>query len=441
MERQNTVQISKKQRGWHRPETLVHAHSARPQKSLTQGLFHRGWLEPAQGVANGEMAVSLLQVATQGMGHIQEHLQDMEAGLLAELRQAEAQPLPDESLKPFVHEMLAKISALAEETLFKGQGLLNGKLGLISRGKSARVLAGPPLARRTPPQAIRVEVLKRATRSVLTGSQILTDSLIRQESQIILSENDHVACYEILPNETVESLLEGLQKLVIQKGLDLEIQQDAQGHLQIQHCQYGSPFMFSGRSLKTTLVSQKPNILQFCRLGANCIGRIAGHFVQSRGHLLLCEKQVPHLEGMAVLWQKDSPGQDDLWIENRALPVTLGADAAAESWIFIDSCHPKDLACGVQNRSDFKALSDLVPTTWQSVYDALYLVQLSLLELAERRGFLEAMQHQFEQATRIALERVHLSEPVHSLAETTAPAGNSPAVNRMAKVLQKAFLS
>lgn len=435
----NTIQISKKRSSWHRPQTLVHAQS---QQSFPRGLvFHRGWLDPSQVVDNGEKAVSLLQVASKGMRHIQSCLQEIEAGLHAELRQAEKAPLPEPCLKALVTEQLAKISAVAAETSFKGQGLLNGKLGITSQGKSARILAGQPIARDSASRPILVEVLKMATRSALTGQQILTDSLIRQESEVIFSENDNVAKYEISSKETVQSLLDGLQELMIKKGLDLEVQKNVQGRLQIQHRQYGSPFIFSGRSLKTTLVSKKPNILQFCQLGDNCIGRIEGHFVKSRGHLLLCEKQIPHLEGLAVLWQGQAPGQENLFIENRSLPVPGGeAASAAESWLFIDSCHPKDLACGVQNRSDFKALSDIMPTTWQSVYDALYLVQLGLLELEDRMEILASMRSRFEQTALCALERVHQTKPGHPLAKTTVP-GHQKAVNRMAKVLEKAFLS
>lgn len=435
----DNIQLSKSQKRWNAPQTLLLSHSGLNEKAkISRGIaFHRGWLEPRQIVENGEMAVSLLQVATQGICQIQDHLCEMESKLLEELAYAEEKPVPNPNLKEEMVRILAKIETLTEETSFKEQHLLNGKLSVTGCGHFTKILGAAPLSRERRRDPLQVEVLKMATQSVLTGYEPLTDEIIRQESQIILSENDNIAKYEISSNETVASLLQGLQKLVLTQGLDLEIQRDKHGHLQIRHNQYGSSFVFSARSENTAIVSKRPNTWQFCQLGKNCVAKIDGQFVSTRGHLLFCEKPMSGVEGLTILWKGAGPGSDHLTLENRAISVTSGRmRPQRELWISIGSCAPHALANGVQNKSEFAALSQVLPNTWQTTYDTLYLVQLSRAELEEQRQMLAITQSEFEHLAMSALDASDQPKQERVLEEMTAEP-----VSQMVAMLQTAFSS
>jgi len=381
--------------------------------------FHKGWLNPSQVVENGEIAVSLLQTATQEIHNIQKRLRGIEDYLLKELSFAKSKPSPDSTLKGIVQEQIEQIHWITKETIFKERQLLNGQLGIAGKGRMSRILTGSPYSQEKLDSLIRVELLRVATHSVLTGHQQLTDELVRQETQIVLSENGNLGKYKIASNETVESLVEGLRALALQNGLDLEVRVNDEGLLEVSHRQYGSPFIFSGCSQKTRILSKRPNSFHFCHLGENCLGKVNGRFVKSRGQLLLCEAQLDGLEGVSILWENEKPGIDYLTLSHNAVAVAGGSFIRqSELWIAIRSCDPKDLAQGVNNKSGF------------------VFVQLSLAELEENLSLLATRQTQFEEMAMRALEITNFEEN-----KEPPRAIDSESIALMATMLEQAFVS
>ncbi|MBF0279253.1 MAG: hypothetical protein HQM13_15765 [SAR324 cluster bacterium] len=422
----------------HAPRALM-SHNARTEKSeKRKGLvFHKGWLNPNEVIENGEIAVSLHQTAIQEIRNIQRVLRETENCLLKELSHVNSKSCPQSDLNKTVREHLDQVRLLANETVFKERHLLNGKLSVCGKGRVTRVLSGAPASQGRLSNLVRVELLRLATHSVLTGYETLTDDLVRRESQIILSENGNMAKYTIKSGETVESLLSELQQLVTQKGLDLEIQLNDEGHLQVRHRQYGSCFVFSGRSRKTRILSKQPDSFHFCQLGENCIGKVNGHFVKSRGQLLLCGSHLQGLEGVSILWEGEELGVDYLTLSHNAVAVPGGEFARKPGlWISIRSCDPETLAQGVNNKSGFNSLAKISQKSWQSTYDSLYLVQLSLEELEECLIILEARKRHFEEMTMRALETTEF-ETIKKIPGNT----HSENIAQMALMLEEAFMS
>ncbi len=426
----------KKWTAWHSPQALLCINTKMREIEKTRGLaFHKGWLNPSQVVENGEIAVSLLQTATQEIHNIQKRLRGIEGCLLKELSFAKSKPSPDATLKDIVQEQIEQIHLIAKETIFKERQLLNGKLGIAGKGRMTRVLTGSAYSQEKLNNPVRVELLRVATHSVLTGHQQLTDELVRQETQIALSENGTLVKYKIASNETVESLIEGLRALAIQNGLDLEVRLNDEGLLEVSHRQYGSPFVFSGRSQKTRILSKRSNSFHLCQLGENCLGKVNGRFVKSRGQLLLCEVQLDGLEGLSILWENEELGIDYLTLSHNAVAVPGGHFIRPSGlWIAIRSCDPNDLAQGVNNKSGFASLADVSPESWQSTYDTLYFVQLSLVELAESLSLLATRQTQFEEMAMRALEATDFGEN-----QEPPRALDSESIALMATMLEQVF--
>ncbi|MBF0289971.1 MAG: hypothetical protein HQM14_19315 [SAR324 cluster bacterium] len=416
-----------------------------PQKSLVKenlglgaalttptGLkFHRGLLNPEQVVDNGEMAVSLLQKAVLEIRKIEGCLQTIEKEVSVKLSEGAQLLSADQKLDTVIQTQLALIRHFVKDAAFRDRNMLNGGLGVQGAGKNTKVITSPdglPGGSR-----VQVELQKMASHSVLTGHQRLSSVQIRKETQITLSENGNIVKYRISPNETVSSLIQGLQQKVIENGLDLEIGVNADGYLEVVHNQYGSSFVFSGRSQATSIVSKRPDTLQFCQLGENCAGTINGDAVKSRGQLLLCEHG--ELEGLAVLWEGEKPGTDELMISRNSIPVSGGSFLPQTNlWISIRAMMPEDLARGVKNHSGFGSLADICVQSQQAAYDSLHLIRVSMAELEECRSVLENRIFQFQEMAMSALMVTGFHDEICQSSQTV-----SESASLMAKMLEEAL--
>lgn len=368
----------------------------------SQGLeFHQGALGSQQVVTNGELAVSLLQKATQETKKIQDCLVALEDNLSNTLAN-DVNQSDFELLEHFIQMKLSYIHHLASNATFKDQNLLSGQLGIQGSGVYTKAL-GAPRDFRGPIQ-VHVEVQKPATCSYLIGHQPLTENLIRQEKQIILSENGNLLKYNISSKETVESLINGLQNQATEAGLDLEISKTDENYLLICHRQYGSVFVFSGRSMTTSLLSHQPGAVHFCTLGQNCEALVNGKPVETRGNLLLCDQIHGALRGISILWKKGTLGTDTLVVQQSPLSVPGGhfLKSGIES-IALPSCLPENLGIGICNRSGFQSLKEITANSWQEIQDALYLIRISKLELQELLTALATMETEFQEMAMAAL--------------------------------------
>ncbi len=415
----------------HRAQFLIHNNTNPGDAStVASGLqFHRGLLNPEQVVDNGELAVSVLQKTVLEIQKIENCLQMMKKTISQKLWNEPNPLFPDEKLDAIVQIQLALIRSCVKDTTFRDRKLLNGDLGVHGAGKKSRVLATPVGFPGV--EKVQVELQKMASHSILTGHQRLNKDQIQQETLITLSENGNIAKYRISPEETVSSLIEGLQQAVNENGLDLEITVNADGYLEVTHNQYGSSFVFSGRSQKTSILSKRPDTLQFCQLGENCTGQINGELVKSRGQLLLCEKG--KLTGLVILWEGEKSGMEELVISSNSIPVSGGRFLPQSNlWISIPSMMPDDFARGVKNRSGFSSLADISVQSRQTAYDALNLIRVSMAELEECRGVLENKTFQFQEMAMSALMVTSFKEEMGQSSDTI-----SENASLMAKMLEE----
>ncbi len=423
---------------WNHSYTSTVSQPAQIPNTQNMGLtFQRGYLRPEQVMDNAEMGVSLLQVAAQGIHRIQECLQAMEARLQSTAHLPEEDRVLDLGLNPFLQSQLAQIRFLTDHTTFKQRALLNGNLSLTGTGTRSRVLIASASHSLMSQAQIQVEVQQGATHSFLEGRDILTDDIIRSETQVSLHENGHRIKYRISPNETVHSLVTGLQALVQEVGMDLTVSLTNEGRLMIHHNQYGSLFVFSGLSEKTGILSQRPGHHQMCHLGHNCVALVDGLPVETRGYLLLCREDHPQWEGMAILWEGDTPGSDTITVSDQTIAVQGNELLQVTSLrLSVRSCTPSDLGRGITTRSGFCSLDEISVTTRQSLHDAWYLIRASQTELEQYLTELEALQNQFEQMALVALEA---SEFGHI--DWTPDEAISGSVTVMSQMLHSNFLA
>ncbi|MBF0349819.1 MAG: hypothetical protein HQM11_02250 [SAR324 cluster bacterium] len=369
-----------------------------------------GVIDITQLLQNYEIGVSLLQIAVENLGRIENILESMSIALDKQWEQSQDDKPPERGVHALLEFQKMCIREIASNSSFKGKSLLDGNIGLQSRNsRGFKALAGAQGEKYTRNENLDIVMTRKATHSEVIGVVPLTPDLIRQESMILIREGDVEIRYEIAVDETEQTLVRHIQDACLKQDMDLTIFLSEDHRLGIRHNQWGSMHRFTAMSQNTAIVSI-PFHWAHVHLGHDCAGLINGQPVDGNGRVLIYE---PSDNQYLILWEGE---HDQGTVEIMYMPVFIqtGLDIHDVIPVYIRSCLPQDLGCGVENHNQFSSLDSVRIDSWQSVYDARLLVAYSQVEVRNQMRILQKQKHTFQELAMMVLDGVKLEQLLHT---------------------------
>ena len=243
---------------------------------------------------------------------------------------------------------------------------------------------------------LKLTIANEPSKSMIIGDTALTDELISQEDQIIVYYQDKLVQYRIKEDERVNSLLSNLQLALDQELVSIDVSLDNNNRLCLEHKQFGSKFEFRAKSTKTASISKDIGTIKRSTTGSDIQGWLNGNQCIGNGRFLISKSsnnQIPSIIFYVVKGYEKACSECVINIEDQEQYHKI--DEIGKEFLTIPEISLKYLARGVDNKSNFKNLSEIAITNSDQVADALLMIHWAIEEL----NFLNEKWHENEKKT------------------------------------------
>ena len=333
-----------------------------------------------------ETGVSMLQTAQSGLERVVGHLQEMQE-FLEEKMQSKESSMASSVADHFIKEQVGKIRYAVEAASFQDRAILNGKRGVqgSTTGKSLYFVRGSANVLSSAEPGYPVTVTRRATPSILVGAAKVSESNLKEESQIVLMEAGQEVRYKIRDDESPESLVEHLQQELTRRGIDISVYMTEDHHLLFRHNRLGSSTGFQGMSYRTRLISTVAQSFVAATPGEDIEGNLGLEPALGEGGFLIGQRGNRRTEGLIVYFDGvlSYPGQIVGYVhvtQNGEL-MPLDPLGHRSEILSIPTIQPNFQAVGAPNSSGFWSLESIRGATARQRRDALKLILWSLSDL------------------------------------------------------------
>ena len=406
-----------------------------------------------QAIDNSETAVSLVQTTEANMAEIN--------NLLVSIRQlaihASNEGVNDEVMlaadQKEIDNALATIDRIASQAQFGQKKLLDGSRGAsgTTTGNYLEFVSAGLKTGDARENGFDVKITQAATKANVTGTTAVTDEIIRGGETLTVIENGKMATYTSNSDDTTSTMVQNLRSEVSRKGLDLDINLNDTGTIEVKHRQYGSEPSFQVSSSTAGVLSEKAGLISSSKAGLDVKGTINGESAVGKGQELTGVKGAKCVDGLKVRFYGDgkdllAPPQCEVadlvmeegaevnqgpqpleipeegasvgrvFITQNSMRFQVGANKGQTVGISVKGANTENLARGVANHSGFRNLSEIDVRNFQGAQDALSLVDEAISTITSERGELGAFQKNTLESNlsnlRIANENLISSESV-----------------------------
>ncbi len=334
-----------------------------------------------------ESGVSKIQTAAVGVEKVKGMLSEMKRFLEEEGYRSFRAQIPVSVINNFLTDRLAHVKMTSETVSFRGQALLNGKSGVKGSvsGRNLRFIRGSARVQSSGKNGYPIAVYQAPRPSILAGAARLTAEEIRRESTIALADDSHEVRYRVRSDENPDSLVNNLQRYLVDNQFDISVYCTQDNHLFFRHNQLGSANSFRGMSNHSRLISDVPGKYKEAEPGADVMGTIGTEQAFGDGGFLIGNRGNPNTDGLVVYFDGmiETPGQivGCVHVEQNGIRVPVDVSGEKVEILSIPSIQPEMLAIGVSNRSGFTSLKSIRANTVLECRDALKLIEWSMTYL------------------------------------------------------------
>ena len=403
-----------------------------------------------QAIDNSESAISLVQTTEANMAEI--------ANLLVSVRQlaihASNEAVNDEVMleadQKEISNALSTINRIANQAQFGQKRLLDGSRGAsgVTTGENLEFVGASLMSGDSREHGFEVKVTELATRASIEGTVALTDELIAAGETLTVIENGKMAQYTSNEDDTAATMMQNLKSEIARKGLNLEVNLNEGGGMEVYHKEFGSEHNFQVMSSTSGVLSAEGGEIAIAEAGKDIKGTINGESAVGMGQVLTGVEGAKCVDGLAIRYTGDAEGKlidpgcevADLEIEEQVEarpPLEIPEDGVAVGRVFVSqnsmkfqvggnkdqtvgisvtSANPENLGRGMVNKSGYKSVNDVDVRSFQGAQDALMMVDAAINEISSARGNLGAFQKNTLEANlsniRIANENLISSESV-----------------------------
>ena len=404
-----------------------------------------------QAIDNSETAVSMVQTTEANMSEI--------ANLLTSIRQlaihASNEGVNDEVMleadQKEIENALETINRIASQAQFGNKRLLDGTQGAsgTTTGDNLEFVGANLQTGDSREHGFEVKINQIATRSTLTGSTALTDEIIAAGETLTVIEQGRMATYTTNADDTAQTAVQNLRSEVARKGLDVDINLNDDGTIEVKHKDFGSAYQFQVMSSTAGVLSTNSGQIVMSEAGKDIKGTINGESAVGQGQILTGVKGAACVDGLSVRYYGEGrnldlpegctvadleaegeaePGEQQpeitedgvavgrVFVSQNSMKFQVGANRGQTVGVSIKSASPEMMARGVANQSGFSSLADINVRNFMGAQDTLKLVDASIDQVAQDRGALGAFQKNSLESNlanlRVASENLISSESI-----------------------------
>jgi len=404
----------------------------------------------SQAIANSETAVSILQTTESNMGEITGLLNGVRQLVIHALNEGANDNVALAADQREIDAALKTIEDIASNARFADKYLLDGSNGVSgsTSGKGLEFISASTATRDSRENGFEVRIKQLACRSRVIGPSALTEEMLKAGEKLLVIENGRQAFYVTKPSDTVETAVQNLRSAINQNGLDVSVELNDSGQLEIYHNQYGSKHQFQVSSSTAGVLGPEAGRIVNVANGKDIDGTINGESAIGDGRYLsgiegasctdglkirfLGDDIDPRLKPDCVIRDKvieakktDSRESDmppegisvgRVYVSQNAMKFQVGGNRFQTIGISLRDMKPTGFATGIANQSGFRSLADIDVTEFDKAQDSLMLVDVAINQIASERGKLGAFQKNSLETNlsnlRVANENLISSESV-----------------------------
>jgi len=382
-----------------------------------------------QAIDNSETAVSMIQTTDANMSEVGSLLNRMRQLAIHAANEGVNDSAALQADQAEVGNILTTIGRISNQAQFGNRKLLDGSMETTgtTTGNNLEFVNATLETGDSRENGFDVKITQLATRSEVTGSEVLTPEIIKGGETLTIIENGKLARYKTTRDDTSDTTIKNLQAECDKQGLSVDVSLDAGGRINVIHREYGSDYNFQVSSSTAGVMSKDAGGVEMANAGLDIKGTINGESTVGKGQILTGVAGAKCIDGLQVKYYGDGkegllPSQcevNDLPVEdgkeppqrltNDDLPddgvsigrvyVTqngtkfhIGGNKYQTVGLSIRSVNPEYLATDIANYSGFQNLADVDLTTFQGAQDTLLLVDAAIDQVLENRGELGAFQ-------------------------------------------------
>ncbi len=380
-----------------------------------------------QAIDNSETAVSMIQTTDANMSEVGDLLNRMRQLAIHAANEGVNDTAALQADQAELDNILQTIERVAKQAQFGNKKLLDGSMETTgtTSGKDLDFINATLETGDSREDGFEVRVTQLATKSEITGTEVLSQEVISRGETLTVIENGKMAVYTTNRDDTTDTTIKNLQAEINGQGINIDASLDASGRINLIHRDYGSDFKFQVSSSSAGILSKEAGDIDLAEVGLNIKGTINGESTTGQGQILTGIKGSKCTDGLSVRYYGD--GKEGLLpplcevndkivetekpqrLSNEELPeegiavgrvyVTqnatkfhIGGNQYQTVGLSVKNVNPESLAEGLANYSGFENLADCDLTTFQGAQDTLLLVDKAIDEVLQNRGDLGAFQ-------------------------------------------------
>ena len=454
----------------HRTLQSSHANLAKNLEKLSSGVkYNRASDGPAafmisehmrsqivglnQAIDNSETAVSMIQTTEANMAEVGNLLNSMRQLAIHASNEGTNDSAALQADQAEVENILTTIGRISDQAQFGNRKLLDGSMETTgaTTGNNLEFVNATLSTGDSRENGFDVKITQLATRSEITGTEVLTQETIQAGESLTIIEDGKLAEYTTNRDDTSDTTIKNLQAEVNRQGLNVDVSLDAGGRVNVIHREYGSDYQFQVSSSSAGLLSREAGDVEVSQLGLDIKGTVNGESTTGKGQTLTGVGGAKCIDGLQVKFYGDGkegllpplcevndlPGEEGqeppqrvtnedmpeegvsvgrVYVSQNGTKFQIGGNKLQTVGLSIKSVNPEQLANDIANYSGFKDLAEVDLTTHQGAQDTLMLIDAAIDQVLENRGELGAFQKNTLESNlsniRIANENLVSSESV-----------------------------
>ena len=387
-----------------------------------------------QAIDNTEMSVSLMQTAEAALDEVSRALINARRIATHAANTGTNSEYMFEADQLEIDNIVQQINTIAANTQYGKNFLLDGSRAGngVTTGEHLEFLDATNKGKSSGVGGHEVKILQAATRSEVTGTVQLTQSMIDAGEQITITEGGRTVNFKTQTGLNVEQTLNELGIAIKAAGLDVDLikpegssdAEDVDGNMpqfiQLRHKNYGSEHQFQVTTNTAGLLSAEGDVPSWIQNGVDVEGEIAGEEASGRGQVLTGDLGAGVAEDIRIRYTGAQAPEGGVagtvtFMQN-SLQFQVGHNQNHRESISFQSVKAATLGRGVTNDSDIKSINEINVLDGQRAVDSMGVIDKAIEEVASIRGNMGAFQKNNLESNlnflRIAHENALSSESV-----------------------------
>lgn len=355
-----------------------------------------------QAVRNSETSVSMVQTAEGALTEVNNLLVGMRQLAIHAANEGANDSVMLEADQLEIKGMVSAVDRIAQTTSFGNRKLLDGSNGVSGAaiGDGLNFVSADTKTQSSGETGYDVVLTQESSAANLVGTTALTKEMVAAGETMTVVEGGKNATYTTKSTDTVASAITNFANAAEKAGLDVVIEADQAGKIQIDHKRHGSEYTFEASSSTAGVLSKEANDLTSANRGMDLQGTINGESTIGNGETMTGLLGNPTTEGLTVRFRSKEGAPPVaagtnigmVTVAQNALTFQVGPSQNQTVKVSLQNMAANQVGRGVDNSSDFGNLSEVDVRNAQGAQDSLAVIDTAINEVSRVRAELGSFQ-------------------------------------------------